>query len=480
LRKNILSRPIILLFILPSVIFLTPGLAHADVSQSSLVFQTQRRFIEEEYINKLKKSELPGFLGKEEAVKFETGGLLSSSYEYYQNTDNNSSQKDLLSAVITQDLFVWGKATFSNGNYVYIRGRDTYTIRDTSSLYTGPSPSGNNKPTLDMAYLSMRHKQYSLNLGRQYFIVGKGVAYRDINDGLQLTSYSDKWLYKFLFAHSLPHENNVDYSVPGFDKYGNDRFFWGGEVGYLAKETSKAYLFFLIQKDNSKAKPADPTQNYHYDSQYLGTGFSSLKDNFTFYGEIIKEFGTSHTDSSTSGTSVRKPIDAWGGFLGTRYRFKQPFEPSTDIEIAYGSGDKDRSNVTNTKGGNKSGKDTNFSYFGDYAGGYALSPRLSNLYIYKLDQSLKPFFFTNSFKDITVGLKFYTYLKDKRGGGISDFEATDNHKFVGNEFDFYLYWSITKDLNFVMRYGIFYPGNAYPVNTDTNTKYAYARLTYVF
>ncbi|PIS33374.1 MAG: hypothetical protein COT38_05610 [Candidatus Omnitrophica bacterium CG08_land_8_20_14_0_20_41_16] len=299
-----------------------------------------------------------------------------------------------------------------------------------------------------------------------------------MNDGIQLTKYSNKWLSKFFFAHSLPHENNVDYSIPGYDKDGNDRYFLEGELGYLAKQASKIYLFFLIQKDNSKPHPADTAQNYRYDSQYFGSGFTGLKDNFSFRGEIIKETEKSHTDSSAGGQ--RKPIDAWAALLGVRYKFKRPFEPESDMEIAYGSGDKDRSNVTNTEKGNINSKDTNFLYFGDYAGGYALSPRLSNLYIYKFDQSLKPFYFTNSFKDITMGAKILAYLKDKKNAGISDSETSEKKHFVGTEFDFYFYWPITKDLNFVMRYGVFYPGGAYSKDTDSNTKYLYTRLTYLF
>jgi hypothetical protein len=480
LKKNILSRVIIPLLSLSSAIFLAPRLVYADDAELNRTFQDQRRFIEEEYINKLRKTEEVEFLKKEEKVKFESGGLLSNSYNLYRNLDNDPSIKDTVFSILTQELWVWGKATFANGNYAYIRGRDSYSQKQNSSVYTGIPAGGNNEgPSLNMAYLSLRHKEDVLSLGRQYFIVGRGIAYKDMNDGIQFTSYSDKWLFKFLFARSLPHEDNVDYSVPGYNKDGNDRYFFGGEVGYLVKQENKIYLFFLMQKDRSRPHPAD-AQNYRYDSQYFGSGFTGLKDNFTFRGEIIKETGRSHTDSS-AGEVMKKPIDAWAALLGVRYKSKQPFEPASDIEIAYGSGDKDRSNVTNTKdGGNINSKDTNFLYFGGYAGGYALSPRLSNLYIYKFDQSLKPFYFTNSFKDITVGAKILAYLKDKKGAGISDSEASEKKHFVGTEFDFYFYWPITKDLNFVLRYGVFYPGDAYSKDTDSNTKYLYTRLTYLF
>jgi len=67
---------------------------------------------------------------------------------------------------------VWGKASFSNGNYVYIRGRDTYTKKNNSSAYTGTAPGSNNDgPSLDMAYFSMRHKEYTLNLGSILLLV---------------------------------------------------------------------------------------------------------------------------------------------------------------------------------------------------------------------------------------------------------------------------------------------------------------------
>jgi hypothetical protein len=479
LKKNITSGVVITFLLL--LVFLAPRPVYAAEIDLTGIFESQRRFIEEEYINKLRTTEQRSFLEKGEKVKFESGGLLSSSYYFSRNLDKDSSTKDTLFSIFTQELWLWGKATFSNGNFFYIRGRDSYSKKQNSSIYTGVAAGDDHAgPSLDMAYLSLNHKGRSLAIGRQYFLVGRGIAFRDTNDGIQFISYSNRWLFKFLFAHSLPNQDNVDYSIPGFDKKSNNRYYYGGEAGYLPNEEDKIYFFFLLQKDLARSHPVDLTQNYRYDSQYFGSGFRSVRGNFSFRGELIKETGTSHTDSA-AGSVRRIPVDAWAALLGARYKFKQPAEPETDFEIAFGSGDKDRSNVTNTKnGGNTGSRDSNFLYFGNYAGGYALSPRLSNLFIFKIDQSLKPLYFTKPFKDVTLGAKFITYLKDKKTGGISDVAANEDKRFVGTETDFYCYWSITKNLAYLIRYGIFYPGAAYPKTTRDNTKYLYTRLTYIF
>ena len=72
------------------------------------------------------------------------------------------------------------------------------------------------------------------------------------------------------------------------------------------------------------------------------------------------------------------------------------------------------------------------------------------------------------------------YIKDKKAGGVYDTDATESSLDIGQEADFYLYWQINKNLMWSNRFGVFFPGNAYPSNTNDSTKYFYTRFTLTF
>ena len=457
-------------------------LVFAGPTSSSRVFENQRKFIIDEYIRQLRKTEIGGSLGEEEKYKFYYGLVLGNLFEFYENLDNNKDAKDDLSSVLTQEIRLWGKLLFWEKSFAYVRVKDSYSSSKNVTDYDENSGGGDNQgPDLEMGYLSFNSEKYSLDLGRQFFSVGRGIAYSNINDGILFQSSSVDWVFKGFLAHSLAHEDNIDYSIPEYDKEGNSRSFVGLEAGYTGMRTSALYAFCLIQKDHSTPPTQDNNQKYQYDSQYFGLGFTNKKYNLSSWGEVIKETGHSYTDSSGGGPMERKPIDAWAAIAGMRYDTYAHFQPATEVEIAYGSGNSSRSSVTNTyNGGNTNSKDTNFLYFGGYYGGYALSPNLSNLFITKIDQSFKPLYFLNPVKDITLGVKYYLYFKDKKNGGISDTDATVKKRFVGSEFDTYFYWQISPSFDFIVRYGIFFPGDAYPENANSNAKYLFSRLQFTF
>ena len=447
-------------------------------------FQYQRKLIEEEYIKELMVGEEVEPL--KEKYKLDYGGWVSSIYRLYREVDNDAADKDSISSIWTQDLRLWGKLTFLNNNYLYVRLRNAYSLKVNESSYTGVAAGGDNEgPEIDMGYFSLSLNKLRVNIGRQYLTIGRGLAYSAVHDGILFRKYSSPWLLKGFFSHSLRHEDNIDYSIPGYDKDSNDRYFLGLEAGYLGIPANALYAFYLMQKDRSKEHPEDVDQTYRYNSHYFGLGLTGKRDNLSYWSEVIKEAGSSYTDAAYGLYPLsKKTIDAWAAIVGVRYESDMAAKPATEIEFAYGSGDKDRDNVTNTMasiaGGNLYEKDTNFLYFGSYYGGYALSPRLSNLFIYKIGQSLQPFYFYKPLKDVTVGGKYFVYIKDKKKAGISDTDATLSNNFVGTELNLYLYWKMTENLYFSLRYGIFYPGDAYADNSNSNTKYLYSRLTLTF
>lgn len=144
------------------------------------------------------------------------------------------------------------------------------------------------------------------------------------------------------------------------------------------------------------------------------------------------------------------------------------------------SGDSDRIDVTNTQNGNTLGKDRNFLYFGYLPAGYAFSPRLSNIHFYKIGILLKPLEKYYSLRNLTLAIDYYRYYKDKRTGGIYDTDASMNDKDIGSEIDLTLSWQVLSDLKWVLQYGNFNPGKAYPDSANNNEKYFSLELTYTF
>jgi hypothetical protein len=123
---------------------------------------------------------------------------------------------------------------------------------------------------------------------------------------------------------------------------------------------------------------------------------------------------------------------------------------------------------------------TTFMGFGRYDGGIALNPRLSNLHVLRLGASARPWDETHGFEDLTLGGKFSLYRKNDGSGYISDPEAIPGSTDVGSGLDLFLGWRIYSDLAWMVQYGVFSPGEAYPVGFTDSTQTLYTNMTYSF
>lgn len=81
---------------------------------------------------------------------------------------------------------------------------------------------------------------------------------------------------------------------------------------------------------------------------------------------------------------------------------------------------------------------------------------------------------------LMLGSKYYYYRKDKASGGIYDTDATQSFKDIGQEINFYLYFNPNKTLNYKFRYGIFFPGKAYPDSANDPSYYLLIQQTINF
>ena len=412
---------------------------------------------------------------------FEYGGWLNYRFSDFNDQDNDGSTTDTLNNTQLTDLRWWLTATLNppqdaghqREHYFYLRLKDLYVIR------SGDAPGARydiEGPKVDYAYGILNYTPLWLETGRRYFNVGQGLAYSNVHDGIQLNYKIPGWNFGAFASKSLPHEDNIDTSVPGFDKKG-ERYFYGAGLGYAGIKNHTLYSYALVQRDESNDYPESATSDFTYNSEYYGLGAKGIfADKWNYWVELIKQGGESQIFNSSKSAD----IDAWGASTQLHFKPHVPLNPTIRMEYAFGSGDKDRTNVTDTEGGNTSGTDRNFLYFGYIDTGFALSPRLSNLHMFKAGFSLNPFERFWDMRNFALNFNFYRFLKTQSQGGISDTEATELSSDIGTEIDFEIDWQIASDLNLTLEYGYFMIGDAYPESADENESFFSASLTHTF
>jgi hypothetical protein len=442
--------------------------------------EDQRR-IEEEKLKALQETEQKILEGENRLV-FDYGGWVNFSCDDYDDDDNDSLTADTLDYTHSLDYRLWLKATlrppadgaYPNEHSLYIRLKDFFYLERTPSEVAGGYD--HDGPHLDYGYLVLDFRPWWTEIGRRYYSVGQGIAYSNVNDGVELYGSFENWNLKMFYAHTLPHEDNIDTSVPGYDKE-SDRDYYGLEATYLGISNHGLYGFVLVQRDESDEAPNDEVHEFTYDSEYIGLGSQGkIIPKMHYWAEVIRETGESYIYD----TREQKDIDAWAVDCGITYDWDVYSQPNISVEYAFGSGDSDRTSVTDTEDGNTSGDDTNFLYFGYLPGGYALSPRLSNLHFYKTGVLFKPLEKWRFFRNLSLGADYYWYYKDKKEGGIYDTDATLNDRGIGTELDLMLSWQILSDLTCSFQYGHFMPGDAYPDETNDTEDYFSTGVSFTF
>jgi hypothetical protein len=436
----------------------------------------QERRIAEETRAALRQTELKALEGQRKFL-FDYGGWINLIYINYHNDDNDSSVADLIDESLSLDVRLWAKLIYrpswEKEHSIYLRLKNEYLRR-----WSYDPAKDNDGPHLDMGYLTLDFKPLWIQTGRQYFSLGQGIAYSDVHDGTQLLGFYPNWNFKVLISQTLPHEENIDYSIPGYDKE-SKRNFYGMQLDYSGLSNHNIYGFFVIQRDDSDEDPEDVIHQYTYDSEYFGLGAEgNIASSLRYWFELIGQTGKSYIYQTGEGKDVR----AWAVDFGLSCAWQMFAHPNFSFEYALGSGDSDRSNVTNTYQGNSSGDDRNFLYFGYFPTSYALAPRLSNIHILKCSSSLRLLekIALLNLNKLSTDLSFYYFYKYRKSGGIYDTDATQSKRDIGKEIDFTLSWKPTSDLSLSFLYGYFMPAGAYPVTGNDAEIYMYASITLTF
>lgn len=455
------------------ILYICLLLAGLCLSAGQVYADQNRRRIEEEARERLQATEAPVYTPSPVPV-IDYGGWQNIRYIDYSDDDKDSSTTDSVDYMTWLDTRLWFKATLKPAlkdedaperEYaLYLRLKNWYTKSLPQATAGGTSNDG---PHLEYAYLSFQIQPAWLRIGRHYFSVGQGLAYSDVDDGVSLLFNFPRLRLKTFWSQTLKHEDNIDTSVPGYDK-ASDRQFFGAECNYLGLTGNDLYAYVLIQRDYSDERPEDFARDYTYDSEYFGLGWrGKFKDTFSYWWESVRETGKSYIYNTNS----KHDVSAWAHILAFSYEPRIYTHPSFYFKYAYGSGDPDRTSVTDTLGGNSAGNDRNFLYFGFLPTGYALAPQLSNLYFFKTGFSCQPLETNRILKHLVASFDYYRYYKDTSRGGIYDPKASLNNSDVGSEIDLTLNWQIFSDLAFSLQYGHFMPGDAYPGSSDDSEDY---------
>jgi hypothetical protein len=447
--------------------------------QPADAFVNQQRLIEHEIRMQLDKE-----LTIEQRALLDYGG--SYNFFLFMNDDGVNSSRTLR----RNDLRLWARTSVDEGTHEgYVRARTSYLDFNHGDGFYGDEDSAE-KPRLERGFyqFSLRkamkaygHQQVSYDLraavGRQYIELGTGYAISLPMDAVTVTGELAGFQVMGLFANSVRSLADIDQSRLGWGDM--DRNFYAVEVRYLNLRQHQPFFYAAWNDDRNGWNILDWQQGHEYNSRYFGFGSTgALVGNNLYYStEWVFEKGTSFGDQRFL---YRDHIDAWAWDVEVDYMMPAPMKPRLSAEYMFASGDPDRlGSPMNARGGNRvDHEDSSFVGFGFRDTGMTLAPRLSNIHIWRFGASFFPLEKMEFFKDLQLGTDWFIYCKHHSVAAISDPLADQPDGFLGWEMDYFANWRLTSDLSWTIRYGLFFPGEAY---SDESCRYFFLTgLTWSF
>lgn len=398
------------------------------------------------------------------------GGWFACTTLDFSELDHARQRLDPITRLLLTDVRLWASHVFDARHEAYLRVRKLEF--DFTRDETLPFLDLRTKEQfdLDLAYYDLPCGDASLRAGRSFMIMGRGLVLADVLDGLQVRRRFDSGLVlEGLAGTTLHRQDNLDTRVLGFDRGHNDRQFFGLQGSYRTRRHGILYhAFALAQVDETESE--DPNQDaldFQYQSRYLGLGSSGiLHHRLGFATEAVVERGSSR------GFDGRADIRASALTVNLDYRFPETWSPVATLDYGLGTGDPNRLSVTSSLdlGPSALAGDENFLYFGQFDGGLALAPRLSNLHVWRLGMRCRPFHESVRWpSDLVAGFKVSAYHKHRNQGAISDPLASQALSDVGTALDLFTSWRALSDLSILLEYGGFKPGEAYRADARDNT-----------
>jgi len=323
-----------------------------------------------------------------------------------------------------------------------------------------------------------RGKPYELKLraGRQEVLFGTGYALDLPLDAVVLEGRWESLRVTGLFGRTIGSFPNVDRSA--VVQSHSDRDFYGAQLTYAGLPRHEPFVYAVWNQDHTDERPRDRFQAYSYDTAYFGMGSrGQITRGLSYWAEGVFETGQSFPDSAIYN---RESVAAYGLNGGLEYAFEHAMRPRVSLEYMFASGDADRVlSPTNALGGNRRGtRDRSFVGFGYRDTGIALAPALSNLHVVRAGGIAAPFPEVEPLRDLELGTNWFLYHKHQSSAAISDITADSGRGFVGWEMDYFVNWRFASDLAWTVRWGVFFPGNAY---TDRDARnFVFTGITWSF
>ena len=442
------------------------------------------------------RKELEPTKASRQGVLFDYGGFARTTVGRFDSSQNGKRMARTFRAL---DLRLWTSATLAEIHRFYFRLRTD--VIDWNSHQDFEGSKFMRGPNVDQLFYSVDLDEWAarqwgedwpmklrMTVGRQYMYIGSGMTYNLVADGIQFEAQSGNWDLKVLGSRTIGRTKNIDRSPTVGD---NERYFAGMELAYAGIPRHRPYAYVLIQHDESDERwPAMSLdgvpieQDFNYHSQYFGIGSTGeIVRNLGYRIEGVLETGRSHGDVSLStideASSETDRIRAYAFNAGLDYYWPHKMKPRVSLDYFFASGDKHRERPTDTVFGNRCGTtDRGFIGFGYVDTGYALSPEFSNIQFIRLDGSFRPLPDAAPFKELEWGATYFLFRTPGSRGGISDPLAERRDRDLGQEIDTYINWRVLSDVSLSLRYGVFFPGDAYRIQEAA--QFMLATLTYSF
>ncbi len=458
------------------------GLLAASLVSGARVARGQDAAVERVFDEQL-RADLDHQRPAAEKLNYDAGGWFT--FAIFNYDDGESSTHRMLRRY---DLRLWGRLELDDAHRFYVRGRTSY-----DDWNTGDHPYGRgdeyHDPDVERAWYETDWTKWLMpqaagtarltsKVGRQFMTIGTGLVLAMPLDMVRVDLSLRDWQLMAMGGLTVEDTNNIDESDPVFSH--QERCFWGVELAYHGLDRHRPFAYYLEQSDHTTPDPRMLTQRFDYSSRYIGLGSegSLVLPNLRYQAEVVGELGRTFSEGATRD---RDEICAMAVDLALEYQVcTQPHHPRFLFEYIWASGDGDRRRHSSaTLGGNALGtRDHAFNAFGFRDTGIAFGPRVSNLHIYMVGAAARPLPRVELCKNLEIGTKAFFYQKSVGGGPISDTSATESAEWVGWEWDVFMDWRIASDLSLSVRYGAFWPGEAFRQRDCRQA--LFAGLTYSF
>ncbi|MCD6521372.1 alginate export family protein [Candidatus Calescamantes bacterium] len=308
---------------------------------------------------------------------------------------------------------------------------------------------------VDLAYLTLAEMfgfPMSLTIGRQElsygegFLVGDGVSDVYIISGVNTFAYvyGPKKAFdaiKFSYSYENSTVDMIKAKLSEGYGQGTDENLYGINWN-LKTDTYGTWDFAVFAKfQNPTTKGRNETVAFSIrgagEIPQVTVGKLEVK------GELVKETGK--VDAVSSGTGDTEKLEAWGGYLGVKYTFDNPYEPY--INLCYTRMTGDKANTDRIESFDPLYQDEKY---GEIAYALLYSGAAYNAKIFQAGLGFKPN------EKVGVDLTYYNFDEDQHVTGGS---STDNRN-LGKEWDLLISYDYTEDVQFGLCYAVFIPGKA--------------------